>query len=116
DQAGIADQQVERHRQDAEGNHVDNEVAERRPRPEHGQDQQDHQRGEGDQQIAEKGREAHAHTSFPKRPLGLMTSTSPIITNMMPSTKSGKPTEPKARVSPMMIAATKAPPIEPIPP
>ena len=54
--------------------------------------------------------------SRPKRPLGLKISTNAMIRNIAPSTNSGKPTLPKARVSPRMIAATNAPAIEPMPP
>ena len=58
----------------------------------------------------------HFDEPLTNSPVGLKINTNAIITNIIPSTNNGNPTDPIDRVIPRIRAAIKAPGIDPIPP
>src|SRR5947209_20555529 len=116
DEAGQPDQQIQRHGQQPVGHDVNQKVAQRRFREDERQRDKERKQQHADTEIAQEPRPHHRAGSRPSRPLGLMMRTRAIMPNMIPSTNSGKPMAPKARVKPMRIAAISAPRIEPMPP
>src|SRR5437660_7331544 len=115
DEAGQTDQQVQRHGQQPIGHDVNQEVSQCRLGEDERQRDEQRKQQRPDADIAQESGPHHAG-SRPSRPLGLMMRTRAIMPNMIPSTNSGNPMAPNARVKPMRIAAISAPTIEPMPP
>src|ERR1700682_1833950 len=135
DHVGVTDQQIEGRGEQAERRTPDHEIEQRLAAEEQRQNRKHAKSRECNQDIevaralrsgldawnAERlacplGLQFGHATSWPNRPVGLMTRTITMNRYIRPSVNSGKPSDPKERIMPISRAPINAPRIEPMPP